>query len=38
VKPTPVSGSLFSADRGFDEKIASRPELLAAFAAVYEKG
>jgi hypothetical protein len=38
VKPTPVSGSLFSADRGFDEKIATRPELLAAFAAVYEKG
>jgi len=38
VKPTPVSGSLFSADGGFDEKIAARPELLAAFAAVYEKG
>ncbi|HEY6065333.1 MAG TPA: hypothetical protein VIY96_04205 [Thermoanaerobaculia bacterium] len=35
VKPTPISGSLFSADRGFDEKVNARPELLPAFAAVF---
>ena len=38
VRPTKISGSLFSADRGFDERVAARPELLAAFAAVYGKG
>jgi hypothetical protein len=30
-----LSGGLFSADRGFDERVAARPELLAGFAAVY---
>lgn len=35
VKPTTLSGSLFAADRSFDERIAARPELLPAFAAVY---
>jgi hypothetical protein len=38
VKSTTLSGALFSADRGFDERIAARPELLPAFAAVYGKG
>ncbi len=38
VRPTRISGSLFSADRGFDERVAARPELLAAFAAVHGKG
>lgn len=38
VKPTLLSGALFAADRGFDERIAARPELLPAFAAVYGKG
>lgn len=37
VKPTTLSGALFAADRGFDERIAARPELLPAFAAVYGK-
>ena len=35
VKPTPISGELFSADRSFDDRIAARPELLPAFAAVF---
>jgi hypothetical protein len=38
VKPTRLSGSLFSADRGFDERVLARPELLSAFAAVHGKG
>jgi hypothetical protein len=37
VKPTKLSGALFSADRGFDERVAARPELLSAFAAVHER-
>jgi hypothetical protein len=37
VKATPISGSLFSADPGFDQRVAARPELLAAFAAVFGK-
>lgn len=37
VRPTTLSGALFAADRGFDERIAARPELLPAFAAVYGK-
>ena len=35
VTPTRVTGRLFEADPGFDEKVAARPELLAGFAAVY---
>jgi hypothetical protein len=35
VSPVPVTGRLFSADPSFDERLASRPELLAGFAAVY---
>jgi hypothetical protein len=35
VRPTPISGALFSADRGFDERVAARPELLPAFAIVF---
>ena len=35
VPAVPVSGRLFSADRGFDERVAARPELLAGFAAVW---
>lgn len=31
----PLSGRLFEADGTFDERIAARPELLPAFAAVY---
>jgi hypothetical protein len=38
VKPTRISGGLFAADRSFDERIAARPELLPAFAAVFGKG
>jgi hypothetical protein len=37
VKPTPISGSLFSAERGFDDRVAARPELLPAFAAVFRR-
>jgi hypothetical protein len=37
VAQTRLSGSLFSADRGFDERVAARPELLSAFAAVNGK-
>lgn len=35
VAPVRVTGRLFSADASFDERVASRPELLAGFAAVY---
>lgn len=35
VPPVPLSGRLFGADEGFDGRLASRPELLAGFAAVY---
>jgi len=38
VKAMPLSGRLFSADRGFDERIAARPELLSAFAAARAGG
>ena len=37
VPPVAVTGALLSAERGFDERIAARPELLAGFAAVYGK-
>ena len=33
--PVPLSGRLFGADGDFDAKVAIRPELLPAFAAVY---
>jgi len=33
--PQRISGRLFSADPTFDERVASRPELLPGFAAVY---
>jgi hypothetical protein len=35
VAPAPISGRLFGADPTFDERLASRPELLPGFAAVY---
>jgi hypothetical protein len=35
VPPVPLSSKLFEADGAFDERVAARPELLAAFAAVY---
>jgi hypothetical protein len=35
VPPVPLSGEIFGADAGFDERIAARPELLSAFAAVW---
>jgi hypothetical protein len=35
VPPVALSSKLFDADAAFDERIAARPELLAAFAAVY---
>ena len=38
VKATPIRGTLFSADAGFDERLAARPELLPAFAAVFGRG
>jgi Tfp pilus assembly PilM family ATPase len=31
----PLSGSLFGADRAFDQRVTARPELLAGFAAVW---
>jgi hypothetical protein len=34
-KVEPLTGRLFEADANFDERIAARPELLPAFAAVY---
>lgn len=37
VKATRISGRLFSADSGFDQRVAARPELLPAFAAVFGK-
>lgn len=35
VAATRLSSTLFEADQAFDERVASRPELLPAFAAVY---
>lgn len=35
VPAVPLSGRLFSADSGFDERVAARPELLSGFAAVW---
>jgi hypothetical protein len=35
VAAQPLSGDLFGADAAFDERVAARPELLAAFASVY---
>jgi hypothetical protein len=35
VTPVAISGRMFSADGGFDERVAARPELLPGFAAVY---
>jgi hypothetical protein len=35
VTPVRLGGRLFSADADFDQRIASRPELLSGFAAVY---
>ena len=35
VAPQPLTGGLFNADAAFDERVVARPELLAAFAAVY---
>lgn len=35
VPPVVVSGDLLGAEKGFDERIAARPELLAGFAAVW---
>jgi len=37
VAPRAVEGSLFGAGPDFDERVAARPELLPAFAAVYGK-
>ena len=37
VTPVPITGRFFDADPGFDERVRSRPELLAGFAAVYGK-
>jgi hypothetical protein len=38
VAPQALSGALLGADAAFDERITARPELLAAFAAVYGRG
>ena len=38
VPPIPLTGRLFGADAGFDERIAAHPELLASFAAVWDNG
>jgi hypothetical protein len=35
VTPSRLSASLLGADRSLDERVAARPELMAAFAAVY---
>ncbi len=35
VPAVPLSGRLFEADAAFDQRVASRPELLAGFAAVW---
>jgi len=35
VAPQPLSSALFGADASFDERLAARPELAAAFSAVY---
>jgi hypothetical protein len=37
VTPAVLTGGLFGADPGFDERVAARPELLAGFAVVYGK-
>jgi hypothetical protein len=37
VSPVRLSGGLFGAEPGFDERVAARPELMAGFAAVYGK-
>jgi hypothetical protein len=37
VSPVALSGALFGADAGFDERVAARPELMPGFAAVYGK-
>jgi hypothetical protein len=34
----PLTGRLLDADGTFDERVAARPELLPAFAAVYGRG
>jgi hypothetical protein len=38
VPPQALCGSLFGADTSFDERVTARPELMAAFAAVYGRG
>jgi len=38
VAPVAVSGRLFDADPGFDEKVRARPELLAGYAAARGRG
>jgi hypothetical protein len=35
VSPIPLTGRLFDADPGFDERVRARPELLSGFAAVH---
>jgi len=35
VSVVPLSGGLFAAGPGFDERVAARPELLSGFAAVW---
>jgi hypothetical protein len=35
VPPVALSGRIFAADGGFDDRVAARPELLAGFAAVW---
>ncbi len=37
VAPVALSGRLFEADPGFDERVRARPELMAGFAAVHGK-
>ncbi len=37
VAPVALTGRLFGADAGFDERVRARPELLAGFAAVHGK-
>lgn len=37
VRPVAISGATVGAGAGFDERIAARPELLAAFAAVWRR-
>lgn len=35
VRPVAISGRMFGADPGFDERVAARPELLPGFAVVW---